>query len=98
MYCKITTNQQTVFVLRPAKRTSVAQGLFKVGLGARPLLRRVQRFQKCLGTRRHSPKKVSLGDGPLRHEVVLRRDTPDQIRAVDTTAGLSVSNQLDSVD
>ena len=26
------------------------------------------------------------------------RDTPDQIRAVDTTAGLSESHQLDSVD
>ena len=46
-----------VFVLHPNNRTSVAQGLFKVGPGAGLKLTRTRRFQKCYKLRRHSLKE-----------------------------------------
>ena len=54
-----------VFVVRPANRTSVAQGFLKVRPGARPLPRYARHSQKCLGSCRHSSKK-----GHLRHQAI----------------------------
>ena len=52
-----TPRRTKVFVFRPTKRTSVAQGLFKVRPATGPVSRHARRLQKCLRPRRHSPKK-----------------------------------------
>ena len=46
---------EQVFVIRPTKRTSVAQGLFEAGPGTGPKPTRVRPLQKCLkeGSLRH---------------------------------------------
>ena len=44
-----------------------------------------------------TPRKVSAWrDAPGGSRYVQRRDTPDQIRAADTTAGQNVAHLLDS--
>ena len=50
----------TVFFACPTKRTSVAQGLFKVGPCTGPKLRYARHSLKSLGSRQHTPKKGHL--------------------------------------
>ena len=86
----------------------------KVDPGAEPYPSRAWHSQKYLGPRRHFPKKgapqasgdkpnppkrvKAWEDGPRGLRYVPRLDTPDQIRAVDTTADRSVTHLLDTVD
>ena len=61
-------------------------------------------FPKMGCLRRHAISLIPLwsvkawGDGSPRLKVFQRRETPDQIRAIDTMAGRSVTHLLDSVD
>ena len=95
--------KSTVFIDHPTVRTSVAQGLFKGGSrlqnASGPSALPKKGCLKSQVINLTSPRSVKVwGNGPWGSRYVQRRDTPDQICVVDTTADPSVTHLLDPDD